>query len=152
VSCSDHLVYEEIETYPKSPRICVQYGCFHHQYICLCSIAVASIKSWSHTPANTRLISKTRTPASGSFFEFGDFVAVAKPRRKHRLAGLVRMGVALATKATLDNGRQCMTKREIHTPLLIRYSFPETLLNSNSSYFVDLNSALCSWRAPLLDR
>lgn len=118
--------------------------------ICLCSIAVAS-QSLSLTPANTRLISKTRTPASGSLFEFGDCAAVAKPRKKQRLPGLVSAGVALANKATLDNGRQCMMDREMYTPLLIMYSVPERLLNSNSPHFVKLNSALDSWRAPLLD-
>jgi hypothetical protein len=121
------------------------------QSLSLFSIAVASFESISHTPANTRLISKTRTPASGSFFEFGDVVGVARPRRKDRLPGLARVGVALATKDTLDNGTQYMTNRELDTPLLIMYSVPERLLNSNSPHFVNFNSSLDSWRAPLLD-
>lgn len=65
------------------------------------------------TPASTRLMSNTRTPRSGSFLELGDFAAVANPREKHRLPGLPRGGVALVTKATLDNDKQCMTNREM---------------------------------------
>lgn len=92
-------------------------------------------------------MSNTRTPARGSFFEFGSFVAVAKPREKHRLPGLPTGGVALATKATLDNDKQCMANGEMYTRLLIMCSFLKSVLNYN----LHLNSGLSSWRAPLLD-
>jgi hypothetical protein len=68
-------------------------------------------------------MSNTRIPSSGSFLELGDFAAVANPREKHKLPDLPRGEVALATKASLDKDKNCMTNREMYTSPLIMCIF-----------------------------
>lgn len=79
---------EELRTgsqaaYPRSPRICVQYGCEHplvHSLLHSQCGLKARKNQYLLTPARTRVISNTRMPARGNVSDAGA-AAVARQRR-----------------------------------------------------------------------
>lgn len=81
------IIHRQADTdnaYPRSPRICVQYGYQQCQRTSQRQYGMTWIGSlqlrFELTPASTRLISKTLTPANGNFLLF---CAVANPRERH---------------------------------------------------------------------
>lgn len=72
------------------------------------------LTSQAHTPANTRLISNTRTPANGNFFAFG---AVANPRMNLVLPGRAKAGAARIAEPVRDNQKPVMRNGIVICPL-----------------------------------
>lgn len=97
--------------YPRSPRICVQYGWIE------CQQAVQTQSARSHTPANTLVISSTLIPASGSVAtSAAPGAAVARHLRLLLDAGLTKPLVR-AVLHTRPHGRTLLVAialRELH--------------------------------------